>query len=71
MNTGEISGTTGLNFIVSNGYVDYLELFLKAGADVNKRDQQRRTVLHMAAEGCHYECVNKLINVGADVNTAS
>ena len=71
VNKGEISGTTGLNFIVSNGYVDYLELLLKGGADVNKRDQQRRTVLHMAAEGCHYECVNKLINAGADVNAVA
>ena len=38
---------------------------------MNRRDEQQRTVLHVATERCHYECVNKLINAGAEVNAVA
>ena len=47
----------------------YLDLLLKSGADVNKRDIYKRTPLMdlMHYDG-RYECMDLLIKAGADLN---
>lgn len=51
-----------------NGYKDLAELFMKLGSNVNSKDYQQQTPLHLAAwSGCQ-EIANDLIRHGSDVN---
>ena len=45
-----------------------LDVFIKAGADINKATDEGETALMRAASRAHLACVNLLINAGADVN---
>ena len=54
------------------GFLGGLNLLLKTGADVNKRDRENNfTALEAAALHGHDECVEALINEGADVNVTN
>ena len=68
MSKTTVSRRSPLDYIVCTGYVDYLDLFIKAGADVNMTDTMGNTLLHRAAECGHWECLRLILNAGADVN---
>lgn len=59
---------TSLNKAVVEGDVQEVQRLLKAGADVNARDNYGRTPLHMAAVYDRTEMARLLIDSGADVN---
>ncbi|MHC4538871.1 MAG: ankyrin repeat domain-containing protein [Planctomycetota bacterium] len=51
------------------GSVDKLRSFIKAGMDIDTKDEKGRTPLLRAIMGKHIDAVEFLINNGADVNT--
>ena len=59
---------TMLMSAASRGHVDCVASILRAGADVNTRDQSGGTPLMRAAKAGHEQFVNVLIETGADVN---
>ena len=46
-------------------------MFIKAGADVNKRNKFGDIALRYAAVNGHNQCISLLLNGGADVNNQS
>jgi ankyrin repeat protein len=44
------------------------ELLIEQGANINTKDEQKRTPLHLAAENNYFKIVKNLINKKADVN---
>ena len=50
------------------GNCDVLQAMIEAGADVNSRNQYRKTACMLAAQNGHVNCVNMLMEAGADVN---
>ena len=50
------------------GDSDVLQYVLEAGADVNSRNQYRKTACMLAAQNGHVNCVEMLTEAGADVN---
>jgi uncharacterized glyoxalase superfamily protein PhnB len=60
-----------LHLAAENGHLTCVEVLLKAGFDVDKRDRlDNATALHWAAQGGHLDVVKRLIAAGADVNGA-
>ena len=59
---------TALILSAENGHNECVELLIKVGADVNKKDTLGRTPLMAAVESGHHECADLLIQAGADVN---
>ena len=51
-----------------HGHDKYLDLIIKAEADVNSLDVNGKTALMIAAERGHNNCVCRLVQAGADVN---
>lgn len=51
-----------------NGNLDVVKQAIRAGADVNQRDEARRTVLHLAAFNGHTYIVDHLVEAGAVVD---
>eukprot|EP00756_Hemistasia_phaeocysticola_P008006 Hpha_TRINITY_DN14464_c0_g1::TRINITY_DN14464_c0_g1_i1::g.157384::m.157384/K01425/glsA, GLS; glutaminase len=52
----------------ADGDVDVLEALLDSGLPAGQGDYDRRTALHLASEEGHLECVQLLVEHGADVN---
>ncbi|RYO95808.1 hypothetical protein DL765_011770 [Monosporascus sp. GIB2] len=53
---------------VVNGNEDSVKLLVENGANIEVRDKQRRTALHLAAERGHYGIAQILVEGKADVN---
>jgi len=64
--TLEVGYNTPLHTAASKGYGDILELLLKAGADLNARNQLGQTALHQAARQRFVPLVKALLAAGAD-----
>jgi ankyrin repeat protein len=63
-----IYGTTPLHAATVAGCADVVELLIKAGADVNSRDNLGKIPLHYAAIKGNVEIIKRLIAAGSDVN---
>jgi len=60
-------------FAIACGYIDCIEGFLNSGVDVNSKDRFGYTLLHEASINGKMECVQLLLNKGAnrDAKTAA
>lgn len=65
----EYQGTTAIMWAAQNGHSKVVELLIKEGADVNKRDSNYgMTALMVSAAEGHTEVVRLLLDAKADVN---
>ena len=63
---------TGLHIAWSRGDLEAAEIFLEAGAEIEKTDKLGRTALHFAASiGTNLELIELLVKSGANVNAQS
>jgi ankyrin repeat protein len=60
--------TTPLHAAVAGRCVDAVDLLMRAGVDVNAKDDFGQTVLHYAASKGDLEIIKRLIATGADIN---
>ncbi|KAL3448408.1 ankyrin repeat-containing domain protein [Aspergillus insuetus] len=59
---------SNLPFVAATfGSIDVLRLFMSKGFDINILGQHKRSVLSLAAENGHTDCVNFLLDKGADI----
>jgi ankyrin repeat protein len=68
VNASGPGGWTPLFWCTLNGQQRLVEVLLKRGSDPTMRDDQDRTVLHLAASNNQLKMVAALIGAGADVN---
>ena len=61
---------TALHRVSLNGNKKFLEILMKAGANVNARDSLGGTALSHASKQGHHKCLKYLIDSGAQVNQA-
>lgn len=64
----EVAAFEGLHKAAHEGDVKTLLSLIKAGADIESRDNAGRTVLHVAAFASHETIVEALAEAGADMN---
>lgn len=62
------TGTTALEYAVRNGNREMVQALLRAGAEVNSRDEAKQTVLMMLGEESTGDIVWDLIHAGAKVD---
>jgi len=63
-----IGGYTELHYAVFHNDRTYLQLLIKAGADIDAKDSSGRTALHLAAMVGNVKAVAALIKAGADID---
>ena len=61
-----MNGSLALHTTASHGYTKCVELCLKAGMDVNARNNSGRTALHWAAKNGYHSTVQLLLDRGVD-----
>ena len=61
-------GRTALMYAVVDGLMDFVNLLLAHGADVNLKDKRSWTALHFAAQEYNYDMVSTLLQHGAIVD---
>ncbi|XP_072531700.1 NF-kappa-B inhibitor beta [Salminus brasiliensis] len=72
LNITNYAGVSALHLAVQKGRCDIISMLLKAGADVNQRDQgSGRTPLHWAVESQNCAVVELLLRAGASVDQRS
>ncbi len=59
-------GSTPLVLAAKNGARDSVLYLVKAGANIGSSNHKKRTALHLAASGGHYQIVSDLLVFGAD-----
>jgi hypothetical protein len=64
----EIAAYGGLHAAAAKGDVPLIERWIRAGANLNSRDSNRRTPLMVAVYARHTAAAETLIKAGADVN---
>jgi ankyrin repeat protein len=57
-----------LSYAALHGHTQIMKLLLERGADVDRRDLNRRTPLSWAAEYCQFKAAKLLIDHGAKIN---
>ncbi|KAL9961602.1 hypothetical protein ACROYT_G030573 [Oculina patagonica] len=67
----ELQGNTLLHLTSENNDTELMELLVKHGADVNSRDAEGFTPLHVAVIRGKIKVVKKLVELKADVNLAT
>jgi cytohesin len=65
---GDLFGVTPLDWVISAGHIDIVELQIARDAEVNTEDIDGTTALHMASRENHVEIAKLLLASGADVN---
>eukprot|EP00894_Picocystis_sp_ML_P000725 jgi/Pico_ML_1/51242/g192.t1 len=58
----------GIHYAAYNGSKDMVELLIRHGADVNRKERDSYTPLHYAVFFRHYDVVEQLLEAGADPN---
>ncbi|XP_045866977.1 ankyrin repeat domain-containing protein 16 isoform X3 [Meles meles] len=58
------SRLTPLHFAAKEGHVSTVQELLSLGADINSRDERKRSALHLACAGQHAVCVRLLLRSG-------
>lgn len=58
------SRLTPLHFAAKEGHVSTVQELLSLGADINSRDERKRSALHLACAGQHASCVRLLLRSG-------
>jgi uncharacterized protein len=66
--TGEIARYTGLHAAAARGDAAEIKRLASAGADVNARDDNGRTPLHVATFLKNRDAITALVRAGADLN---
>ena len=66
-NLKNVKGCTALMFGYSN--LNFVQKVIQVGADVNWKDKDGNTALNLAADLGEVECVEKLIESGAEINS--
>ena len=64
----EQTGTTALEYAVRNGNREMVQVLLRSGAEPNRANEAKQTVLMMLGEECTSDIVWDLIHAGAKVN---
>lgn len=64
----EGNGNYPIHIAAQNGHLDYVNLLIEKGADVDAKNGKGNTALHMALSYDYYDCVQALIAAGANVN---
>ena len=65
--TSDIFRTTPLMYAANRGHVQVLEELISAGANVNGKDRNKQTALHLASWCGHSSVVTSLIEAGANL----
>ena len=72
MSAVDKKGQTVLHFAAHNSDVSVVNLLVDSGADVNVRDNKKRTPLHIAADhNASANVITALVECGADVDAVS
>lgn len=58
-------GLASIHWAADSGHTNIIELLLKNGADINRKDVDGQTALHYAASCDHVNCVKFLLRKGA------
>lgn len=58
----------GIHYAAYNGAKDMVDLLIRHGADVNRKERDSYTPLHYAVFFRHYDVVERLVEAGADPN---
>jgi ankyrin repeat protein len=57
---------TPLHYAASKGYLEFVRLLLKYGANIHAKNAEERTPLHCAAMSNQYEVARMLLDYSAD-----
>lgn len=70
-NCRSVTGTTPLHLAARDGMLDLIDILYQHGASTDEKDEDKiggNYPIHLAASNNHPECVNRLLNGGANAN---